>query len=186
MAEDKQEKRDKPKATDQNPPQNREPSSEASGDQPSSPAEQAQPREPSSRGDGGRAPSPAIQESGEQRDFWSRVRGAIDKSLEVSRDVFTKARERTTELGERGVLRFELSQLEQQAEQLVAKLGEQTRRLLVDEAKSSVTRRNPAVRDILDEIERVEARIDEKREQLKQHGEGNGSEASSGDSPEKT
>ena len=56
-------------------------------------------------------------------DFWDRIKTTIDKGLEGSRDVLGRARDKAQDLGERGVLRVEILQLENQAEKLVGKLG---------------------------------------------------------------
>lgn len=95
-------------------------------------------------------------------DFWDRVKTTIDKGLESSRDVIVRARETAQDLGERGVLRVEILQLENQAEKLVGKLGAVAFETLVVEKQDQLTKEVAGVRDLVDEINGVHARIKEK------------------------
>jgi hypothetical protein len=99
-------------------------------------------------------------------DFWDRVKSTLDKGLDASKDLFGKARERAQDLGERGVLRVEIIQLENQAEKLVGKLGTVAFEALVTDKKEQITTETPGVRELIDEINDVQARIKEKEAAL--------------------
>ena len=66
-------------------------------------------------------------------DFWDRMKNALEKGLEGSKDLLGKVKDRTQDLGERGVLRIEILQLENLAEKLVGKLGARCYEALITE-----------------------------------------------------
>ena len=95
-------------------------------------------------------------------DFWDRMKNAFEKGLESSRDVLGKAKDRAQDLGERGVLRLEILQLENQAEKLVGKLGARTYEVLVNEGVEQVDRDTTGISDLIREIDELHERIKEK------------------------
>lgn len=99
-------------------------------------------------------------------DFWDRIKNTIDRSFDSSRDWFDKAKGTAHELGERGVLRVEIMQLESRAEKLTAKLGALTYDELVKRDTAHVGRDSPGVAEVIAEIESIEARIAEKEAAL--------------------
>jgi hypothetical protein len=80
--------------------------------------------------------------------------------------VLSRARDKAQDLGERGVLRIEIVQLENQAERLLGKLGAVTYETLVVEEKDQLSSDSEELRAVLDEINDVQARIKEKEAQL--------------------
>ena len=64
--------------------------------------------------------------------FSERMKDMIDKGLDASRDFAKKAGEKAKELGEKGVLKLEIAQLESRAEKLIAKLGAEVYASMVD------------------------------------------------------
>ena len=48
--------------------------------------------------------------------FWDRMEEIVSQGLESSRDILGKAKEKAKDLGEKGLLRYEISQIERQAE----------------------------------------------------------------------
>ncbi|MFW6312587.1 MAG: hypothetical protein ACOC2N_01720 [Spirochaetota bacterium] len=99
-------------------------------------------------------------------DFWDRMRNAMDKGLEGSKDLFGKARDRAQDLGERGVLRLEIMQLENQAEKLIGKLGTRTYEALVTESRPQIDKQTDGIAGLISEIDEVRARIREKEAAL--------------------
>jgi hypothetical protein len=99
--------------------------------------------------------------------FWERMREIVDKGIETSKDVLGKAAEKAKELGEKGVLKFEVMQLEKQGERKLLQLGTVVVDLLVKQDKASVSKGTPAVKEILEELVEIEKKIDEKEEALK-------------------
>ncbi len=101
-------------------------------------------------------------------DFNERMKQVFDRGLESSRDLFSKAREKAHDLGEKGVLKFEIMQLESQAEKLMAKLGTRCYEALTQEGADSVSLDTSGVHDLISEIDQVEKRIREKETKLAQ------------------
>lgn len=99
-------------------------------------------------------------------DFWDRMKNAMEKGLDGSRDLLGRAKDRAQDLGERGVLRLEIMQLENQAEKLIAKLGTRTYEALVSEQRMQVDRQTEGVSELIDEIDEVRAKIREKEAAL--------------------
>lgn len=100
-------------------------------------------------------------------DFLDRMKTFFDKGIESSGELFGKAREKAQELGEKGVLKFEIMQLENQAEKVMAKLGTQVYESLSKENLDKVTRESPGVQQLLDQIHDIESRIHEKEATLR-------------------
>lgn len=92
-------------------------------------------------------------------DFWDRMRVTMEKGLEGSRDLLGKARDRAQDLGERGVLRIEIMQLENQAEKLMGKLGARTYEVLVKEQRDRVDRQTEGVELLIGEIDQVREKV---------------------------
>jgi hypothetical protein len=92
-------------------------------------------------------------------DFWDRMRIGMEKGLEGSRDLLGKARDRAQDLGERGVLRIEIMQLENQAEKLMGKLGARAYEALVKERRDRVDIQTEGISPIIHEIDEVRERI---------------------------
>jgi hypothetical protein len=103
-------------------------------------------------------------------DFWDRFRETIDKGVESSRGVLGKAQERARDLGEKGVLRFEIMQLESRAEKLTTKLGARAFEVLIKEGQNTVSKKTSGVRELLEELAEIETRIKEKEEALERIG----------------
>ena len=103
-------------------------------------------------------------------DFWERFRTTIDKGVESSRGVLGKAQERARGLGEKGVLRFEIMQLESRAEKITTKLGARTFEVLVKEEQNTVSKKTPGVRELIEELAEIETRVKEKEEAVERIG----------------
>jgi hypothetical protein len=99
-------------------------------------------------------------------DFWDRVKTAMDKGLEGSRDLLSKAKDRTQELGERGVLRVEIMQLESQAEKLLGQLGTRTYEALVKEGHDQISTSTAGISEIIAKIDEIQSQITEKEAAL--------------------
>ena len=99
-------------------------------------------------------------------DFWDRMKDAMEKGLEGSRDLLGKAKDRAQDLGERGVIRIEIMQLENQAEKLVGKLGTRTYEAFVAEKRAQIDQETEGIPELIREIDDLRARIREKEAAL--------------------
>ena len=97
--------------------------------------------------------------------FSERMRDMIDKGLDASRDFAKKAGEKAKELGEKGVLKLEIAQLESRAEKLVAKLGAEVYAGMVDRNQQTVSRDDAAVSSMLRQIEELRGTIEGKEKE---------------------
>lgn len=108
-------------------------------------------------------------------DFWQRMRGALDRGVDTSKELFGKARDRAQDLSRTGVLKFELMQLEDQLEKQLAKLGHSAYDILKD-GGTPVTLDNRDVQAIYEEISSLRESITKKEAQIKAVGEDSSSD----------
>ena len=71
--------------------------------------------------------------------FWDRIESAINQGIDSSKGVLGKAKERAKDLGARGVLKFDLMQLERQSMRLMGKLGNEVYEAFHKRGKQSVS-----------------------------------------------
>ncbi len=99
--------------------------------------------------------------------FLDKLQDTIDQGLKNSKELFGKAKDKAKDLGEIGVIRFEMKQLESQAEKLIAKLGSKVYEVIVVDEQKTVSASTPGVKEILNAVAGVRAEIEAKEEQLK-------------------
>lgn len=102
--------------------------------------------------------------------FWERMDGVINQGINTSRDVLGKAGAKARELGEKGLLKWEISQLEKEAQQVLSRLGSVAYNRLVTQSQPVMARTDSGVERILLDIQDIERRIAEKEEALKKIG----------------
>ena len=95
-------------------------------------------------------------------DFWDRMKNALEKGLDGSRELLSKAKDRAQDLGERGVIRFEILQLENQAEKLIGKLGARAYEALITEKREHIDTSTEGISELIKEIDAIRASIREK------------------------
>ena len=100
--------------------------------------------------------------------FRERMQETLSQGLKTSRELFDKAKDKAKDLGEKGVLKIEISQLENQAEKILAKLGTSVYEILVEQDHNTVSRSTPEVKELLAELGNVRERIEEKEKQIEQ------------------
>jgi hypothetical protein len=100
-------------------------------------------------------------------DFMQRLQETINEGLDTSRKVLQQARDRTLDLGDKGVLKFEILQLENQAEKLMSKLGTTVYKTFTEDENATINKNTPEVEQIINEITRIRERISEKEKLLK-------------------
>jgi hypothetical protein len=88
----------------------------------------------------------------------------IGQGLHASREVLARAKDKAQELGEAGLLRYELSQLERQARQLFGRLGMEVFDRLAVKGQATVSRE--AVKELVAELEEVKKKIEQKEGDL--------------------
>ena len=96
--------------------------------------------------------------------IWERMEQLIGQGLQTSREVLDRAKEKAQELGEIGLLRYELSQLEKQAQKLFGSLGMEVFDRLSGRGQATVSRE--AVKGLVAELEEVRKKIQQKEGDL--------------------
>jgi len=100
-------------------------------------------------------------------DFKKKMQEPICQGLAASRELFDKAKVKTKELGDIGILKLEIRQLSLQAEKLATQLGIRVYEILGEREQETISRRTPGIRDTMDEIDRLKERIRMKEDDLK-------------------
>ena len=102
--------------------------------------------------------------------FWDKMKKAVKEGLMTSKEVLEKAKDKTVELGEKGATKFEIMQLEKQAEKRFSQIGTHVYEVLVKEGQQTISKGTPEIKKLLQEIEEIEKNIDNKEEELKRKG----------------
>lgn len=97
--------------------------------------------------------------------FWDKMDQLISQGISSSKELLNKAKDKAQELGEKGLLKYEILQLEKQAEKLFAQLGVRVYEKLVSEGQATLSK--GAVKELLLDIQDVKARIEKKEEDLR-------------------
>ena len=100
--------------------------------------------------------------------FWDRMEQVVNQGLESSREILAKAKEKAKDLGEIGLLRYEITQIERQAEKKLSKLGATVYEKLVLKDQATVSKE--AVKELLDDIQELKDRLEKLEKDLKEVG----------------
>ena len=100
--------------------------------------------------------------------FIERMKELLDQGVTASKEFAVKAGAKAQDLSERGVLMFEIRQLEGQAQKLIGRLGAEVYQTLTERKEETVSAENAVVKSILSEIATARESIEKKEENLKQ------------------
>lgn len=98
--------------------------------------------------------------------FWERSKDLLSQGVLSTKEIFEKATEKSKELGEKGVAKFEITQLEKQAEKRFAQIGRHVYEVLVKEGQQTISDGTTEIKKLLREVDEIEKTIDEKEEKL--------------------
>jgi hypothetical protein len=101
-----------------------------------------------------------MSKAGEKAQDWSQ------RGYQASKEFVVKAGTKAQELGEIGVLKLEIKQLEGQAQKLIGRLGAEAYSAFVDRSAKSITVDTPAVKAILAELASVRDAIEKREAEL--------------------
>ncbi|MBN2536507.1 MAG: hypothetical protein JXB88_26725 [Spirochaetales bacterium] len=99
--------------------------------------------------------------------FWERMQEVINQGIETSKDVLSKAKEKAKDLGEKGILKYDIMKLEKQAEKDFLLLGSKVFEILVEKKQENITKDNKEIKELIEEIQKIQVEIDEKEEEIK-------------------
>jgi hypothetical protein len=102
--------------------------------------------------------------------FSERLKELLDQGLQASKELAGKAGAKAQELGEIGVLKLEISQLEGRLQKLAGKLGAVAYRTFVEEQSASLGADESEVKALLTEITGIREIIGKKEAELKTKG----------------
>jgi hypothetical protein len=100
--------------------------------------------------------------------FWDRMEELVNQGLESSRDILGRAKDKARDLGEKGLLKYEILQLERQAQGKLTQLGVQVYEKLALRGQTTVSR--DAVHVLLTEIQDLKEQVEAKERALKEVG----------------
>jgi t-SNARE complex subunit (syntaxin) len=100
--------------------------------------------------------------------FWDRIDDLVNQGLSSSRELLNQAKEKAKDLGEKGLLKYEIVQLERQAREKLTQLGRRVYDDLTERGQASVSR--GALKELLNEIRELKGRVEEKEQELKKIG----------------
>ncbi len=99
--------------------------------------------------------------------FGDKMRELVEQGMNVSKDLVSKAGAKAQDLGEKGVLKFEIMQLEGQAQKLMARLGTEVYSTFADGTADAVSREDAVIKGLLAEIAVVRDSIEKREAELK-------------------
>ena len=102
--------------------------------------------------------------------FVERMKKVLNQGLESTKEALDTAAEKAKEMGEKGVLRYEISRLEREAERKFAILGNDVYQVLVERGQQTVSKNTGEIKVLLEELGDLERRIRDKEASLKQIG----------------
>ena len=102
--------------------------------------------------------------------FFERMRKVMNQGLSSTRDALEVAADKAKEMGEKGVLKYEIGRLEREAERKFSLLGSDVYRILISKGQSTVSKSTAEIKEVLEEILDLEKRIQDKEELLKEVG----------------
>ena len=102
--------------------------------------------------------------------FLDAMKGMINDGLEISKDFAAKAGTKAQELGEKGAIALEIKKLEINAERLIKNLGIETYRLFSEDGRTEISIHEAEIERILQEIEDIKGRVEEKQAALRSYG----------------
>ena len=106
-------------------------------------------------------------------DFKDKLQKTLNQGLSASKDLFGKAKDKAKDLSDIGVLKFEIGQLKKQEERVLEKMGKDVYTMLVVEEHSTVSKKTPAMKKHIEDIDDIRKRIEGKEELLKKYEKNN-------------
>ena len=99
--------------------------------------------------------------------FSERMKELFDQGVAATKDFAVKAGAKAQDLGERGVLMFEIKQLEGKAQKLLGKLGSEVYRAFAERDQKKVEQDADEIQPLIKEISAVRDLIELKENDLR-------------------
>ncbi|MBI9108434.1 MAG: hypothetical protein JEZ04_16930 [Spirochaetales bacterium] len=98
--------------------------------------------------------------------FWERSKEMLNKGVISTKEVIESAAEKSKELGEKGVTKVTIMQLEKQAENRFAQIGRHVYEILVKEGQQTISKGTDEIKELLKAVEQIEKDIDSYEKKL--------------------
>jgi len=99
--------------------------------------------------------------------FGEQLKIKLEQGWVASREFCIKAGAKAQDLGERGLLMWDIKQLENKVKKLILRLGNETYIAFTDRGQTEIDRESEEFKTILDEILDAREQIEEKETELK-------------------
>jgi len=99
--------------------------------------------------------------------FSERMKDLLEQGWAASKEFAVKAGAKAQDLGERGMLMWDIKQLENQAQKLLIRLGNEAYTAFTDRDLAVIDRESAEFKTILDEIAGIREQIEKKEYELK-------------------
>jgi len=99
--------------------------------------------------------------------FSERMKDLLDQGWSASKEFAIKAGAKAQDLGERGLLMWDIKQLENQAQKLLSRMGNEAYIAFTDKDQTTIDREAVEFRTILDELANIKVQIEKKEYELK-------------------
>ncbi|MBN2051650.1 MAG: hypothetical protein JW760_14460 [Spirochaetales bacterium] len=99
-------------------------------------------------------------------DFFEKMQEGLSDGLAASKDLLKKAGGKAKDLGEIGILKYEIAQLENMSEKLASRLGVTAYQLLREKNLEVLTAETPELKPVIDEIDETQRKLEKKRMNL--------------------
>jgi len=99
--------------------------------------------------------------------FSERMKELLDQGVTASKDFAVKAGAKAQDLGERGMLMFEIKQLESQAQKFIGRLGTEAYQTFTERGEETLSRDSLPVKTLLSDIAIIRESIEGKEAELK-------------------
>jgi len=99
--------------------------------------------------------------------FSERMKELLEQGWETTKDLAMKAGAKAQDLGERGLIMWDIKQLENKAQKLLARLGNAAYVAFTEKDQTEINRETSEFKTILDEIASTKEQIEKKEFELK-------------------
>lgn len=99
--------------------------------------------------------------------FGDKMKDYFEKSMKTSRELMSKAGAKVQDLGEKGVLKLEIAQLQGQAQKLLANLGTEVYTAFTERGSDILSAQDTEIASLVNQITEIKKQIEKRENELK-------------------
>ncbi|MDR2542235.1 MAG: hypothetical protein LBC80_02125 [Treponema sp.] len=99
--------------------------------------------------------------------FSERMKELFEHGWTISKDLAAKASEKAQDMSEKGIIKWDIKQLESQAQKLITRLGNKAYIAFTEQNQTTLERDSLEIRITLEEIATIKEQIEKKERELK-------------------